>query len=109
MANDEHDLKVAREEEKVRTEKAIQEMNAEHKSNVEKMKREEEEKIEDCLKKIEVLIQEKSEFNRECEKYRVEEKKMEKLIKEQSERYKSEMKNAKEAFQGLEKERRVKW
>jgi hypothetical protein len=84
-------------------------MNLEHKNNVDKMKREEEEKIEECLKKIEVLIQEKSEFNRECEKYRMEEKKMEKLIKEQMERYKGEMKNAKEAFQALEKERRGKW
>lgn len=34
---------------------------------------------------------------------------MEKLLKEQTERYKQEMKNCKEAFGVLEKEKRQKW
>jgi hypothetical protein len=34
---------------------------------------------------------------------------MEKLLKEQTERYRQEVKNSKEAFGVLEKERRQKW
>lgn len=73
---------------------------------MEKIKKEEEQKIEDCLQKIEVLIREKGEFNRECEKYRLEEKKMDKLLKDQAERYRIDMKNCREAFSALQKQRR---
>lgn len=78
-------------------------MNLQHKMTLEKIKKEEEEKLEECLKKIQKLIQEKSEFNKQFEKYRLEQKKMDKMLKDQQERYKLDMKNIKEAFLSIEK------
>ncbi len=38
---------------------------------------------------------EKAEFNKDCEKFRMEEKKMDKLLKDQTERYRVDMKAVK--------------
>ena len=54
-------------------------------------------------------MQEKAEFNQQCQIFLQEDNKMNKVIKDLEERYKKDIKNAREAFLVLEKERREKW
>lgn len=63
-------------------------------------------KIDNYLQQIDKLLQEKGEFNQQCQIFIQEDNKMNKIIKDLEERYKKDIKNAREAFLVLEKEKR---
>lgn len=66
-------------------------------------------RIDKYLEQIDALLREKSEFNQQCQIFIQEDAKMNKTIKDLEERYKKDIKNAREAFLVLEKEKRDRW
>ena len=73
------------------------------------MRSEFESRTEKHLKHIDELLEEKVKFNERSEMFIADKKKCEKILNDQKEKFANELKNAKEAWAVLEKERREKW